>query len=303
MGAIEELKEAYAGQLDAKIFPTYLKAIEETLRTSDELKTKITGFGDIVANFTIKNAGVSAHLKIKLQVLTHGGEGVLYKNPDVAFILDEDTAKDMALNAAKLTTVLMEGALTGEVKFDTGKTGGSTKLDLGLLMRVTPIMDELNKLSGASHEDAFSDSARRLVEARKSDACDTSIFKEWLKVSEGRSEIDPLFPRYERQFYKSWTPLKMNFKVPSAEIIGYFGLEVRRSITCGDGLLDSPDVTVELTGDVARNLIKGETNLKTAYNLGYLEIDRRSVGKLVSLDSLFSIANEEMGLKDLRVNR
>ncbi|MDY6932326.1 MAG: hypothetical protein SVJ22_10475, partial [Halobacteriota archaeon] len=142
MGAIEELKEAYSGRFNTGIFPTYLKAIEETSKTSDELKAKITGFGDVIANFTIIGTGVSAHLKIRLEVSTHGGEGVLYKNPDVAFILDEDTAKDMALNAAKLATVLMEGALTGEIKFDTGKAGGSTKLDLGLLMKVTPIMDE-----------------------------------------------------------------------------------------------------------------------------------------------------------------
>ncbi|MDY6932193.1 MAG: hypothetical protein SVJ22_09800, partial [Halobacteriota archaeon] len=196
-------------------------------------------------------------------------------------------------------TVLMEGALTGEIKFDTGKAGGSTKLDLGLLMKVTPIMDEMNKLTGATSEDAFSDSARRLVASRESESCNSGIFKEWLNVSEGRSEIDPLFSKIEKQFYKSWSPLKMNFKVPSADIMGYFGLEVRRSITCGEGVLDSPDINVELTKDVAMGLLKAETNMKTAYNLGYLEIDRRSVARLVSLDALLTIANEEMGLKDL----
>lgn len=114
MTATEELKIALNEHLDAKVFPIYLKAIEELSETSEEIKERIKSAGLLRANFAISEANLEAHIEFKLDVTNSGGEG-LYRNPDLTSVMTEEAAKE-AILCSSSTSLWTRGVMTGKIR-------------------------------------------------------------------------------------------------------------------------------------------------------------------------------------------
>ena len=288
MTAIKEIKNALNDKFDSKVFPIYLKAISETFETSEELKERIIGIGAIKANFSIPEANVVAHLEAKVEVSVSGGKG-LYKNPDLTIVITENVAKDMILRKSSLTSLLSRGMVTRKVK---------TKGNLSKAMKQMPMFEEGDgALYGYKSKEKMPENVRKIKKARELGECDVELFPIWLKATEEtEGEFnEKLIKRYAETLETS----KFNYKIPSAGIGAHYGYFVKQSILGGEGAFDAPDITLELTKEIAKDLMTKKISLSTAYNAGYIDLERKHAGKLASLDPIFRLASEELGIKDL----
>jgi len=286
MTAIEELKKDLNEHFGAKVFPTYLKAISEMSETSKELKERIKGAGFFRANFAISEANVEAHIESKLEVSNSGGEG-LYKNPDITSVMTEEAAKE-AILCTSVSSLWTRGVTTGIIKVS----------DMGVAMKKMPILkiidETLEAFYGYKSKENMPENVEKIIKARDLGECDVNLFIPWLKASE---EIDGEFMEHIKEKYaKIAETSRFNYKIPSAGINGHYGIVVKRYLSGGDGNLDAPDFTLELSEDIVKELMTGKIGLGTAYNAGFIKVERKNVGKLMAIDSIFSIANEELGI-------
>lgn len=294
---IEEIKEALNEQSTAKVFPTYLKAIEDLSETSEEIKERLVSIGGMKANFSIPEAGVVAHLETKIEVSMKAGVGRKFREPDVTYTVTENSMRDLILAKSGIMSIVTDGMLSGQVKLEIGRSVSNA--DMNKAMRVIPIFDELNKLGGTTTENAFSEAAKELLKARESDEGDIKkLWELWFKVTGERSTIDPNWPKIVKKHSKVAEPIKINYRLPSAGLVGYIGIDVKRSLSGGEGTLDDPDITIEFTEEILKEVMTGKISLSSAHNLDYIEVDRKNVGKMLAVDSIFKIANEELGIKD-----
>lgn len=138
------------------------------------------------------------------------------------------------------------------------------------------------------------ENVEKIKKARESGECDVNLFIPWLKAAE---EIDGEFMEHIKEKYaKIAETTRFNYKIPSAGIGGHYGMNVKRYLSGGEGKLEDPDITIELTEEIARDIMAGKISLKSANNLGYIEVDRKHVGEMLAIDSIFRIANEELGI-------
>ncbi|MDY6966269.1 MAG: hypothetical protein SVM80_09945 [Halobacteriota archaeon] len=285
MTAIEDMKKALEEDLDAKMFPTFLKAIEEISETSREIKERMVDIGAMNANFIIPEAKVEAHIKIKVDLSVSGGKG-LFKNPDFTSVITEEVAKDAVLRKSSLTALWTDGMTSGKIKISG---------NLNKAMKQLPMLDEGDEaLYGYKSKEYLPENVQKIKIARESGECDVELFATYLKAGE---EMDEEFMRYIQEKYaKTGETIRLNYKIPSAGIGAHYGIGVKRSIAWGEGKLDASDITIKLTEELAKEIMTGKATLSSSYHMGYINLERRLAGKLMTLDPIFRAASEELGI-------
>ncbi|NVM31130.1 MAG: SCP2 sterol-binding domain-containing protein [Candidatus Helarchaeota archaeon] len=131
------------------------------------------------------------------------------------------------------------------------------------------------------------DDVKAKVEAKEFDAKDLPIFLAALEEIAQSNEdlIDEL---------EDTEDVTIQFKVPGV-VEAY--LEIKDGkLTAKEGAIDEPDVTLEMTEEVGKNLFTGETDAASAYMAGDLRIIGE-MAKAMKLRSLIEIAGEEFGFE------
>jgi len=284
---IEEIKKILKEQSDAKVFPLYIKAISEISETNEELKERIMDMGVLKVNFDISKANVVAHIETKLEVSTSAGKG-LYKHPDLTSVITEEVAKDAVLRKSSVESLWTNGVMDGRIKVSG---------NLGKAMKQMPNIDDGDEaLYGYKSKEKMPENVKKIKNARDSDECDVELFLTWLKAAE---ETDGEFMEYlAKKYAKTVDTIRFNYKIPSAGIGAHYGYTVKRSLLSGEGKLTEPDITIDLSEEIAKELMLGKISLSAAYNAGYIKVERKDVGKLTALDPILRITIEELGIKN-----
>ena len=131
------------------------------------------------------------------------------------------------------------------------------------------------------------DEVKAKVEAKEFDATDLPLFLAALEEIAATNEdlIDEL---------EDTEDVTIQFNVPSV-VSAYIEIKDGK-LTAAEGSIDDPDVTLEMTEEVGRNLFTGETDAASAYMAGDLKIIGE-MAKAMKLRSLIEIAGEEFGFE------
>ena len=282
----EEIKKILEEQSDAKVFPLYLKAISEIYENNEELKDRIKDMGIMKVNFDISKANVVAHIETNIEVSISGGKG-LYKYPDLTSVITEEIAKDAILRKSSVESLWTNGVMDGRIKISG---------NLGKAMKQMPNIDEGDEaLCGYKSKEKMPENVKKIKDARDSGEWDIELFITWLNATE---ETEGEFMKYlTKKYAKTVDTIRFNYKIPSAGIGAHYGQTVKRSLLSGEGKLDEPDFTIELSEEIAEELMHGKISLSAAYNAGYIEVEREHIGKLTAMDPFLRIASEELGIK------
>ncbi len=131
------------------------------------------------------------------------------------------------------------------------------------------------------------DEVKAKVEAKEFDASDLPLFLAALEEIARSNEdlIDEL---------EDTEDVSIQFNVPGV-IAAY--LEIKDGkLSAKEGTIDNPDVTLEMTEEVGKNMFTGETDAASAYMAGDLKITGE-MAKAMKLRSLIEIAGEELGFE------
>ena len=131
------------------------------------------------------------------------------------------------------------------------------------------------------------DDVKAKVESKEFDAADLPLFLAALEEIAGTNEdlIDEL---------EDTEDVTIQFNVPGV-IAAYIEIKDGK-LKAAEGNIDDPDVTLEMTEEVGRNLFTGETDAASAYMAGDLKIIGE-MAKAMKLRSLIEIAGEEFGFE------
>lgn len=88
--------------------------------------------------------------------------------------------------------------------------------------------------------------------------------------------------------------MSVNFKVRDSSVAAKLVLAGGK-LTAGSGLADPADATIEMTGDIAKRMVIGETEaIREGYMSGDITIDG-DMSKLMAMRPIFEVVREKMG--------
>jgi hypothetical protein len=137
------------------------------------------------------------------------------------------------------------------------------------------------------------DAIEEIKRARESSQVDIELLSVWLEAlaETCRSNEDI------KDKLKEIGGISLNYVVPSARITGYFEAATEKSISSGEGEIDSQDV-VELTeNDLKGIVLCGRDNMTPAVSSGAVKPKLRHRSKVEKLTPIFRILNRELRKK------